>query len=176
MERDWGRLAGALANARKAAGLTQDELAAMLGVGRSSVQKLERGHVYARVLPVHRAAARVLGWTEGSVDAVLGGGDPSRAPKSPEAAPVGQPTSTVEEGAAALLDDLTARVKGALLGGPVVDATAVPMSDGGDVVIIWTGGEEQELTPAQRRRLEQQWHRIQRAAHDILADDEEQEE
>lgn len=173
MDRDWARLGEHVEAERRRREWTQEDLARAADVGVSTVQSVERGNRQKpQILPTHRVIARVLGWDDGSVEAVLAGGDPTYAA---EFGPSSQPTGVLEESAAALLDDLTARVKGALLGGQVVDATAVPMGDG-DVVIIWKGGEEQELTPSQRRKLEQQWHRFQRAAHDILADDEEQEE
>ncbi|WP_157815642.1 helix-turn-helix domain-containing protein [Kitasatospora sp. CB02891] len=170
MDRDWARLSRYIASAREALGLPQPAFAAELGVGRSAIQKLESGHEYRKVTPLHRAVERRFGWAEGSIETVLAGGEAERF-----AGPVSD--SPIEAGVDALLDDLTARVKGALLGGQVVDATAVPMGDGdGSVVIIWKGGEERDLTPAQRRRLERQWSKFQRAAHDILADGEEQEE
>lgn len=169
MDRDWARLSRHIAGAREALGLPQPAFAAELGVGRSAIQKLESGHEYRKPTPLHRAVERRFGWATGSVEAILAGGEPERlAGDSPEGSPV-------EEGVDALLDDLTARVKGALLGGQVADATAVPMGEG-SVVLIWKAGADQELTPAQQRELERKWSRIQRAAQNILADDEEQED
>ncbi|MFE2346419.1 helix-turn-helix domain-containing protein [Kitasatospora cineracea] len=179
MDRDWEGLAAALAAARRAADMTQDELASALGVGRSTVQKLERGHAYAKVQPIHRAAARAVGWTEDSIELVLAGGDPvlaSSRPSDAQALASGQQPSPVEAGVDALLDDLTARVKGALLGGQVADATAVPMGDDGSVILIWKAGADQELTTAQQRELEKKWSRIQRAAQNILAAEEQEEQ
>ncbi|RPE34977.1 hypothetical protein EDD38_3322 [Kitasatospora cineracea] len=67
-------------------------------------------------------------------------------------------------------------MKGALLGGQVADATAVPMGDDGSVILIWKAGADQELTTAQQRELEKKWSRIQRAAQNILAAEEQEEQ
>ena len=174
MERDWARLSRAIAAARDDLGLTQPELAAELGVGRSSVQKLESGHQYVKVMPLHRAAARRFGWTEDSVEVVLAGGNPTvrgwRGDTEPDA-DAGD-GGEVDE----LLDDLTERVRAALLGGKVADATALEFDDDpdGGVVLIWKRGSQQELTPEQQRALRKKWAKIQRAAHEILAEDDTQ--
>ncbi|MFG3228167.1 helix-turn-helix domain-containing protein [Kitasatospora sp. NPDC048194] len=172
MDRDWARLSRAIAAARDDLGLTQPELAAELGVGRSSVQKLESGHQYVKVTPLHRAAARRLGWTEDSIEAVLTGGDPTvRTGRGDVATSVDAGDGEVDE----LLDDLTGRVRAALLGGRVADATAIALDtpDEGDVVIIWKEGETRDLTPEERRKLQKKWSKLQRAAHEIFSDDSE---
>lgn len=179
MDLDWGRLGKAVAAARREEGLTQAELASRAGLGRSAVQGIERGRSFSSPQPSHRLVAHALGWAHGSVEAVLAGGEPAAAPDRPSDAPrleSVQQLSPVEAGVDALLDDLTARVKGALLGGQVADATAVPMGEDGSVVLIWKAGADQELSTAQQRELEKKWSRIQRAAQNILADDEEQED
>jgi len=80
MNRDpkaWARLGQALANARKALGLTQRELADQAGVSFNSVQNAEAGQPpKARMPQSLYPIAKALGWPDGTVDAVLGGGAP----------------------------------------------------------------------------------------------------
>lgn len=177
MERDWTRLGRAIADARKAKGMTQDELAGAVGVGRSTVQSLERGaRQHPKVLPTHRAIARVLDWTESSIEAVLTGGEPTGSGRGPTPVPpatTGHGDSQADE----LLDDLTERVRLALLGGRVVDSDVVELGpdDGeSEVVMIWKRGERPDLTPDQRRAEARKWSRFQRVAREILAEDDTQ--
>lgn len=80
MNRDpegWARLGQALASARRALGLTQEELATEAGVGLGSVKNAEAGTVpKARMPYTIPAIAKALGWPDGSVDGVLAGGAP----------------------------------------------------------------------------------------------------
>ncbi len=168
MDRDWGRLSRRIAAEREALALPQQPFAEQLGVSRSAVQKLESGHAYRKVTPLHRNVERVFGWEEGSIEAILDGGEPSVRSAA---------GSLIEAGVDALLDDLTVRVREALLGGTVADATAIDMGphDDGEVVIIWKRGEKRELTAEQQRDLRRRWGKLQHAARDILADGEDQE-
>lgn len=80
MNRDpqaWARLGQALASARRALGLTQEELATQAGVGLGSVKNAEAGTVpKARMPYTIPAVAKALGWPDGAVDAVLDGDAP----------------------------------------------------------------------------------------------------
>lgn len=80
MNRDpegWARLGQALANARRALGFTQEELATQANVGLGSVKNAEAGAVpKARMPYTVPAIAKALGWPDGAVDAVLEGGAP----------------------------------------------------------------------------------------------------
>ncbi len=173
MERDWARFGRAVKAARLAREMTQDDLARAVNVGLSTIQTLERGaREYAKVTATHNAVAKAVGWAEGSVEAVLSGGEPTvvastGGPALP-ASPV-SPAGEVDD----LLDDLTERVRQALLGGKVEDATAIELDseDQGDVVLIWKRGEQQDLSPEEQRKLRRKWARLQRAAHEILSDD-----
>ncbi|GHF74186.1 helix-turn-helix domain-containing protein [Streptomyces thermodiastaticus] len=79
MNRDpkaWARLGQALAAARRAQGLTQDELAARAGVSLGSVQRAESGVVPKTRMPITlHPIARALGWPTGAVDAILAGAE-----------------------------------------------------------------------------------------------------
>lgn len=80
MNRDpqaWARLGQALASARRALGLTQEELATQAGVGLGSVKNAEAGTVPKSRMPYTiPAVAKALGWPDGAVDSVLDGGAP----------------------------------------------------------------------------------------------------
>ncbi|MFH8380686.1 helix-turn-helix transcriptional regulator [Kitasatospora sp. NPDC018058] len=171
MDRDWGRLGRAVKAARQDSGMTQDDLAKAVGVGLSTVQTLERGsRSYAKVNATHKAIAKAVGWTEDSVEAVLAGGNPTIQGRHGDVTPsVEAEGEVVDE----LLDELTGRVRAALLGGRVADATAIALDtpDEGDVVIIWKEGETRDLTPEERRKLQKKWSRLQRAAHEIFSED-----
>jgi transcriptional regulator with XRE-family HTH domain len=83
-EQDWKRLGQAFAEARKAAGLTQVEVAEHLSVTRTPVQAVERGMLpngnpFTRVTSTMRAYARLLGWTEDSPSRILDRQEPEPA-------------------------------------------------------------------------------------------------
>jgi transcriptional regulator with XRE-family HTH domain len=162
--------------ARKTAGLSQVELADEAGLSRSAVQSIERGREFGAPQLSHRSVAQVLGWTPDSVASVLAGGEPVRSAPAAglsqlagNAAPL-PPTEGVDE----LLDDLTERVRMALLGGTVADADAIGLGDepdDGEVVLIWKRGERPDVTPEQLRADLKKWARLQRVAREILAAD-----
>lgn len=172
MEQDWGRLGRAVMEARKAAGLSQIELADAAGLSRSAVQSIERGREFSAPQLSHRSIAQTLGWTPDSIVAVLAGGDPKGGAEP--ASIVRSQTEPRPEPVDDLLDDLTERVRAALLGGTVADADAIGLGDepdDGEVVLIWKRGERPGATPEQLRSDLKKWARLQRVAREILADD-----
>lgn len=83
-ERDWEKLGKAYAEARKATGLTQEDVAEQLHVSRTTIQAIERGALpggnpFTKVTATMRAYGRLLGWTDSSPDHVADGGSPERA-------------------------------------------------------------------------------------------------
>ena len=80
MNRDpaaWARLGHLLKQARRAAALTQDQLAELAGVSTASVQAAEAGTVPKLRMPTTLGPiATALGWPVGSVEAVLEGATP----------------------------------------------------------------------------------------------------
>ncbi|MCG6493380.1 helix-turn-helix transcriptional regulator [Kitasatospora sp. A2-31] len=176
MEQDWGRLGRAVREAREAAGLSQVELAELAGLSRSAVQSIERGRAFGAPQLSHRSVAQVLGWTPDSIALVLAGGEPARSTPSAMAyqPTVSVATSSETESVDGLLDDLTERVRTALLGGTVADADAIGLGDepdDGEVVLIWKRGQRPDATPEQLRADLKKWARLQRVAREILADD-----
>lgn len=151
MERDWARLGAALKAAREARGIHQVPMGERIGVGRSTVQNIERGSV-KKVTPTIRAYAREVGWTDGSIDAVLAGGDPTLAPPSRPAAEERAEPATGRAG-------LPLRIVRELNDGELLDSTVIPLSDdgGGRMVIVVRG--QPDATPEQIKRALLQWER-----------------
>ncbi len=124
---DWKHLGAALAAAREAAQprLTQQAAGDAIGVGRTTIQKIERGQSYAKVQPVHRAYAELLGWTGSSVDRVLAGGDPAlRADTDGDADR--RAAAVIADGVAP--GDLSVRVLQALIEGPLLDSDVITIT------------------------------------------------
>lgn len=154
MTYDWARLSKALQAARKARGIGQVELGELVGVRRSAIQKIERGDM-KKVTPTIRAIARVVGWTDDSVDRVLAGGEPElaepKAPDEPEAevAFLGRSDLSLR-----LVHDITS-------GGPLLDATVLPLADDdvelGHMVIVVRG--KPDASPQAIRRALEEWER-----------------
>ncbi|MCX4752927.1 helix-turn-helix domain-containing protein [Kitasatospora purpeofusca] len=169
MDRDWVRLGRMLAAARKAAGLTQGEMASELDLARATVQKIERGHEYGKVTPTHRALAQRVGWTADSVEAVLAGSEPDRAVGAHSPPPTTPELDSV-------LDELSERVRLALLGGQVVDGDVIDLApddpDSVAVLILKRGATRPPASPERMREDLRKWSQLQRAARQIFSDDE----
>lgn len=86
MQPDWKRLGWEFARAREAADLTQVEAAERIGVSRPTIQSIERGGPFKRITSTMRTYAQLVGWAEGSIEAVLAGGSPVRHQGSESAA------------------------------------------------------------------------------------------
>lgn len=173
MDRDWARLARTIAGTRKALGITQPELARKAGVGRSSIQKMENeAHVYTKVLPVHRVIARILGWTEDSIEAILAGGEPVKADTAAEPQGVTAAAEAPAQGID-LPEGLSDRAKMAFFGGKVVDSEVIDLApDDPDAValLVLKRGSRQDASPEQLRSDLRKWARLQRAAREIFSD------
>lgn len=162
MDRDWGRLGKALKAARQDENvkLSQEEMAAELGVGRSAIQMIERGVAKTKPSPTMRAYARRVGWTDDSVDTVLAGGDPTQATDTAapeEAGTVSADTSRLPLRIVHELED-----DGALL-----DSVVVQLSDDARMVVVVKG--KPNASPAEIKRNLEAWHKAQRhlrAIHD----------
>jgi transcriptional regulator with XRE-family HTH domain len=80
MNRDpkmWARLGQALKQSRLARGLSQGQLAEMADVSTASVQTAEAGKAPRSRMPYTIGpVARVLGWPDGAIEAVLDGAEP----------------------------------------------------------------------------------------------------
>ncbi|MFP8944767.1 helix-turn-helix domain-containing protein [Streptomyces fenghuangensis] len=157
MTHDWARLGKALQAARKARGIDQVRIGELIGVGRSAVQKIERGDM-KKVTPTLRAFAAEVGWAPGSIDAVLAGREPELA-----AQPVLEPDSGPTVNASDLDSaHLPLRIVRDLTGpGALVDATVLPLEDDdeeiGRMVIVVKG--KPKADPQTIRRALEAWER-----------------
>jgi transcriptional regulator with XRE-family HTH domain len=155
MDRDWVRLGKALQAARKASGVTQEKLADELGVGRSAVQLIERGKEFNKPSQTQRAFARRVGWVEGSIEAVLAGGEPTLAPSAVPPASAADDARVESRLPLRIVDELAD--DGALL-----DTTVVPLGDDARMVVVVKG--KPGATAAELRRNLEAW----RAAYQHL--------
>lgn len=161
----WERLGSALKAARTDAGITQEEMAVDLGVSRATIQKLERGGLHTKVTPTMRAFARRVGWSDGSVDIVLAGGDPipgeAAAGRDEDAAKVisqestGLPLRVVDE----LEDD-----------GPLLDSIVIPLGEDGRMVVVVKG--KPGASPDEIKRNLEAWRKAQRHLQAVDGDEE----
>lgn len=157
-ERDWKRLGQAFAEARKAVGLTQVEVADRLSVTRTPIQAIERGlqpngHAFTKVTPTMRAYARLVGWTEDSPARILAGQEPEQAT---------QPVPAAADGAKS---DLPPAIDRELRSGKTLDHTVVHLSGEGDdddvrLVVVLKGAEG--ITEEEIDRRYEQWRRARR--------------
>ncbi|WP_329615627.1 helix-turn-helix domain-containing protein [Streptomyces brevispora] len=156
MDRDWARLGAALKAAREDLGLEQQQVAEQIGVKRGALRNIEIGD-FSRVTPTVRTYARIVGWTEASIDTVLSGGDPTKvAAPSEESATV--VTGTPEE--------LPLRIQAALAAdGPVLDTAVISLfgAEGADddvqMVVVVKG--RSTATPEQIHKALLQWERTE---------------
>jgi DNA-binding XRE family transcriptional regulator len=112
MAREWARLGERLKAGRIARDMEQQEVASQIGVKRGAVRNIEVGQV-AKVTMTIRAYARLIGWTDDSVERVLDGGEPtlqeSAAGQGEERAAGSEPAS-----------DLSLEVQESLRRGPLL--------------------------------------------------------
>lgn len=122
MTRDWARL-GEKLKAARAGRMEQQQVAAKIGVKRGAIRNIERGAI-AKVTPTVLAYARLVEWTDDSVDRVLAGGDPI-------AGEAGRPQPRSEAGVGDERDPasgFSARVKQSLQEGPLIDTRVAELT------------------------------------------------
>lgn len=159
MQRDWERLGEALRAARISAGLSQEDMAGELGVGRSTIQKIERGHEFGKPTLAIRAYARRVGWTEESVDRVLVGGTPSHVHVA------SADLSTAHSGTEGTLSEsavrrLPVRIVDEIENeGALVDTAVIPLGNGGTMVVVVKGAPG--ATPDEIKAALEAWRRAQ---------------
>lgn len=155
MGRDWVRLAEAIEAAREAKNLTQVALAKAAGVSESTIQNLESGTERKRVPASLPTVERALGWTAGSGERVLEGGDPE---------PLGE--------AAAPPSDLPLRIIQELQDGPLLDTTVLdltPLGSNARMIVVVKG--EPDASPEQIRADLLAWAKAQRHLQNLDGDD-----
>ncbi|MBO0804260.1 MAG: helix-turn-helix domain-containing protein [Nocardiopsaceae bacterium] len=171
MDHDWTALGVALKDAREGLGLTQEEVGTRLGVGRSTVQGIERGDKRTKVSPTMRSYARLVGWTERSIDRVLAGGAPSPADRASGPTPRVPADMPLTETAA--LAALPLRIRAELDdAGPLVDTDVIPLGDDARMVVVVKG--RPDATPEEIRAALKAWRQAQPHLEELSrgADDE----
>ncbi|MCX5112170.1 helix-turn-helix domain-containing protein [Streptomyces sp. NBC_00378] len=155
---DWVRLGEAFKAARAThePRLTQDDVQRALDVSRATVQNIERGKAFGRVTPTHRAYARLVGWTDDSVEQVLAGGEPTRTADS---------ESATSEPGAPVPDGLPLRVAEELASGPLLDTMVIRLPGGGQAVVVARGKEGG--SPEEIQAALEAWRRAQPQLHEI---------
>lgn len=152
METGWTRVGAAVKAARAGQNLTQDGLAARVGVGTSTIRAIERGTEFAKVTPTLRAIERVLGWGHGSIESIRDGGDSLPAGPSSTDAPSSTPIGINTEG-------LPARVIEAMKG-ERLDFRVMPLGPNAELVVFVQG--RPEATAEEARAELRQWERRER--------------
>ena len=156
-ERDWERLGDAFALGRRAANLTQVEVADRLNVTRTPIQAIERGRQangspFTKVTATMRAYARLLGWTEDSPARILRGEEPELATQ-PAAG------SSTEPGS-----NLPPAVDRELRSGKTLDHTVVHLGSEEDddtrIIVVLKGADD--ITEEELDELWRKWRRTRR--------------
>ncbi|MFE3678802.1 helix-turn-helix domain-containing protein [Streptomyces griseus] len=155
MSRDWVRLGHAIEAARDAKGMTQVALAVAADVSESTIQNLEAGKARVRQPPSVKKVEAALGWTPGSADAVLAGGDPTTATPGPRE---DVPQAGDQPG-------LPLRIIQELSDGPLLDTTVLPLSGDSRMVIVVKGTPD--ASPEQIRRDLTAWAKAQSALQNL---------
>lgn len=163
-ERDWERLGQAFAEARKAADLTQVQVAERLSVTRTPIQAIERGRQpngspYNKITGTMRAYARLVGWTEDSPHRILEGQEPQAAPQS------------APEHSADTKSNLPPAIDLELRSGKTLDSTVVHLgSEEGDsrIIVVLKGAED--ISEDELEELWLKWRRTRRHLQGLPSD------
>lgn len=129
--------------------LTQPEAARQLGVGRSTVQNIERGQ-FVRVNRTVREYAKLLGWPDGAADRVAAGG------------PLEDDTAGGETATADALP-LPPAVEYELRTNETLDSTVIslgPDEDDGHVIVVLQG--RKGATPEEVARIAERYRKARR--------------
>lgn len=161
MTTDWDRLAGAIRERRKVLDMTQQQLADAAGVDRSTIKNLEGARTPKRLPSSIAAVEQALGWTSGSAQTVLAGGEPTIViPPTGEYPPAQDPFQPLADRLpVSVLDELST---GEVYAADIHDLTV----DGGMRIITVAVRHPEEpgrqVTPERRRHNHRAWSRMQR--------------
>lgn len=174
MNRDWGRLAQAIADARRARGWGQEELAEAAGVGRSTVQNLEGvgGYQYKRLPNSCAQIERALRWPAGTMHAVLTGDSP---PAPVEERPVEQePPEPQPRPRPQFAQGMPLRVADELASGDVVETVVMDLSDdskGVRLVAVLKADDARDVDPDKMREALERWVQAERKLRGLPTND-----
>ena len=136
--------------------LTQPEAARQLGVGRSTVQNIERGQ-FVRINRTVRQYAELLGWPEGAVERVAAGGSVDE---------VAQEEATTSD-----TPKLPPAVEYELLANETLDSTVIslgPDDDDGQVIVVLQG--RKGATPDEVARIAARYRKARRYLQGLASD------
>jgi DNA-binding XRE family transcriptional regulator len=162
MDETTKRLGEALQSAREGRRpkLTQPEAARLLGVGRSTVQNIERG-AFTKINRTVREYAKLLGWPEDAPDRVAAGG-PIEAPAADPEPTAGEPLP------------LPPAVEYELRTNETLDSTVIslgPDEDDGHVIVVLQG--RKGATPEEVARIAERYRKARRYLQGLAADPDE---
>jgi transcriptional regulator with XRE-family HTH domain len=132
MDGDWLRLGGVIRAARKRKGLSQVRLGDSIGVKRTVIQTIERGHEFQSVTATLRDIERILEWGQGSIEHILDGGEPL-PPDSPNNRYYTRHVRPEAGG------ELPVRISRALAEGVTLDTAIVALSPNTEMVVVVKG-------------------------------------
>jgi|SRR5881392_1221064 len=138
MDRDWKRLGRALKADRESQGRTQQHVVDALESSLSTIQAIERGQEFGKPTRTIRSYAKLLNWTDGSVEQVLSGGDPNHVVYATATASLGGANAPADDD----LDDkrLPLRIVHELKDdGALLDTTVIKVGDHARAVIVVKG-------------------------------------
>lgn len=143
--------------------LTQPDAARLLGVGRSTVQNIERGQ-FTKVNRTVRQYAALLGWPEGAAERVAAGGSVDEVAQERETANADTPT-------------LPPAVQYELQTNETLDSTVIslgPDEDDGQVIVVLQG--RKGATPEEVARIAARYRKARRYLQGLAADSDEADE
>jgi transcriptional regulator with XRE-family HTH domain len=168
---DYARLAAAIVAARKARGWLQNEFIQTSGLGKSTVQRLERGES-GSPYPTRTTITileRVLGWSPGSVEIVLEGGDPTRLPG--HASPGMEPPATPDGAGQPQISALPLAARNVLEQGELLDTEVIDLSRPGTdfhiLVVAKVGITDDEEKRERMRQAIEQWLMLRKGIRDM---------
>lgn len=132
MDGDWLRLGGVIRAARKRKGLSQVRLGDAIGVKRTVIQTIERGHEFQSVTATLRDIERILEWGQGSIEHILDGGDP--LPSDTPGNRYYTKHARQDSGG-----ELPVRISRALTEGTTLDTAILPLSPNTEMVVVVKG-------------------------------------
>lgn len=170
---NWRSLGAKLRARREDLRMSQEAVGQQIGVQRNSLRRIENGMI-SRVSATVRAYARLVGWTDDSVEAVLAGGEPTlrgdatdlHGSASPQAATAPDLAGAV---ARALMSRLPARIVQEIVDGQVVEHDVLDLRPDGSSALMTLVVERSPDTPTVQVQEDlRHWSDVQRQLRKLL--------
>ncbi|MGW6393051.1 helix-turn-helix domain-containing protein [Streptomyces sp. NPDC055103] len=168
---DWSGLGARLRARREDLRMSQEAVGQQIGVQRNALRRIEGGMIQ-RVSATVRAYAKLIGWTNDSVEAVLAGGAPTLlegfADRHGNVSPTPEPDFAGEI-ARALMSRLPARIVQEIIDGEVVEHDVLDLRPDGSSALMTLIVERSPETPtAQVQEDLRHWSEVQRQLRKLL--------